>query len=62
MNAKNLEKSMKEEELVTVVMYHYVRPIKDSKFPRIKGLELELFKLQLDYLKKNFNMLKFFFR
>jgi len=42
---------------LTIVMYHYVRPIKDSRFHRIKGLELELFKLQLDYLKKNFNMI-----
>jgi peptidoglycan/xylan/chitin deacetylase (PgdA/CDA1 family) len=48
---------MKEEESVTIIMYHYVRPIKDSRFHRIKGLELELFKLQLDYLKKNFNMI-----
>ena len=24
---------------VSIVMYHYVRPIKDSKFPGIKGLE-----------------------
>jgi peptidoglycan/xylan/chitin deacetylase (PgdA/CDA1 family) len=46
-----------KEESVTIVMYHYVRPIKNSKFPRIKGLEFELFKLQLDYLQKNFNMI-----
>ena len=35
-------------------MYHYVRPIVGSKFPGIKGLELEGFKRQLDYLTKNF--------
>ena len=37
-------------------MYHYVRPIIGSKFPGIKGLELEGFKRQLDYLTENFNI------
>jgi hypothetical protein len=41
---------------LTIVMYHYVRPIKGSKFPGIKGLELDGFKQQLDYLSKNFNI------
>jgi len=42
---------------LTIVMYHYVRPIKASKFPGIKGLELDGFKRQLDYLRENFNIL-----
>jgi len=41
---------------LTIVMYHYVRPIKASKFPLIKGLELFAFKRQLDYLSKKFNI------
>ena len=41
---------------LTIVMYHYVRPIKGSKFPGIKGLELEGFKRQLDYLSENFSI------
>jgi peptidoglycan/xylan/chitin deacetylase (PgdA/CDA1 family) len=41
---------------LTIVMYHYVRPIKGSKFPGIKGLELFAFKRQLDHLSKNFNI------
>lgn len=41
---------------LTIVMYHYVRPIIGSKFPGIKGLELDGFKRQLDYLTKNFNI------
>ena len=41
---------------LTIVMYHYVRPIKASKFPGIKGLELDGFKRQLDYLSENFNI------
>ena len=37
-------------------MYHYVRPIKGSKYPGIKGLELADFKRQLDYLSENYNI------
>jgi len=35
---------------LTILMYHYVRPIKKSIYPGIKGLEFESFKRQLDYL------------
>ena len=46
---------MKMSEL-SIVMYHYVRPIKESKFPGIKGLELDGFKRQLDYFTDNFSI------
>ncbi len=39
---------------ITIVMYHYVRPIEGSSWPEIKGLELEGIKRQLDYLLANF--------
>ena len=42
---------------VSIVMYHYVRDIKSSKYPGIKGLEFEGFKRQLDYLEKNYNII-----
>lgn len=32
-------------------MYHYVRPIQGSQYPRIRGLELSNFKDQLDFLE-----------
>ena len=32
-----------------IVAYHYVRPIKNSQYPEIKGLELEEFKKQIEY-------------
>tara|TARA_Y100000816_G_scaffold49132_1_gene31134 strand:+ start:587 stop:1489 length:903 start_codon:yes stop_codon:yes gene_type:complete len=38
-------------------MYHYVRNIKKSKYPNLKGLEFSDFKNQIIYLKKNFNIL-----
>ena len=42
---------------LTIVMYHYVRPIVNSKYPGIKGLELEGFVRQLDYLQENFRII-----
>lgn len=41
---------------LTSVMYHYVRPIRGSKFPNIKGLELSGFLSQLDYLQSEYNI------
>lgn len=36
-------------------MYHYVRPVKGSKYPNIKALEFKGFLRQLNYLQNNFN-------
>lgn len=41
---------------LSIVMYHYVRPIKESKYPEIKGLELELFREQIRYFDKYFHV------
>lgn len=49
-----LELSMNK---LTVVMYHYVRDLKNSRFPEIKGLDLALFNEQIEYLKKNYNFI-----
>ena len=40
---------------LTTIMYHYVRPIRDSKYPNIKGLELCDFIGQLNYIERNYN-------
>ncbi len=42
---------------ITTVMYHYVREIKNSPYPKIKGLEFENFKRQLDFLSKNYSFI-----
>jgi peptidoglycan/xylan/chitin deacetylase (PgdA/CDA1 family) len=39
---------------LTIVMYHYVRPIQASAYPGMKGLELEGFRRQLDHLASKF--------
>lgn len=41
---------------LTIVMYHYVRGIKDSRYPNIKGLELSLFIEQIEFFIENYNI------
>lgn len=36
-----------------VIMYHYVRRLRESRYPGIKGLELQHFKDQLAFLRQN---------
>lgn len=42
---------------LTIVMYHYVRPIAGSEYPGIKGLEIEKFKKQLDFFEENYSII-----
>ena len=48
---------MKINRNLTIVTYHYVRNIRNSQFPKIKGLEFKKFKKQLDYLQENYNII-----
>lgn len=41
---------------LTIVMYHYVRDIRNSAYPRLKGLDIPSFKRQLDFLQANYTM------
>lgn len=40
---------------LTIIMYHYVRDLKNSRFPEIKGLDVCFFKEQLAYLEKHYH-------
>jgi hypothetical protein len=40
---------------VTIVMYHYVRDSKDSRYPGIKGVSCAEFEEQVRYLKRHHN-------
>ncbi len=42
---------------VTIVNYHYVREIKNSPYPNLKGLEFKSFQKQLDFLEKKYNII-----
>ena len=46
-----------EDYSIIIVMYHYVRQIKGSKYPNIKGLEFENFKKQINFFSKKFNII-----
>ena len=41
-----------------IVMYHYVRDLMHSRYPGIKGLDVKLFKQQIDYLCEHFNIVR----
>jgi len=41
---------------LTVVMYHFVRDIARSRFKDIKGLETDLFKGQIEFIKKHYSV------
>ena len=38
-------------------MYHYVRDLKHSSYPDIKGLDISLFYEQIEYLRKHYNFI-----
>lgn len=39
-----------------IAMYHYVRNLQNSRYPEIKGLDVHLFRDQIEFMKKNFNV------
>lgn len=41
-----------------IVMYHYVRDLIHSRYPEIKGLDVKLFRQQIDYLCTHFNIVR----
>lgn len=42
---------------LTIVMYHYVRDLKNSRYPDIKGLDINLFKEQIGYIRKHYHII-----
>ncbi len=48
---------MNTKNKITIIMYHYVRPIKKSQYPGVKGLEFNSFKKQLDFLSKRYEFI-----
>jgi peptidoglycan/xylan/chitin deacetylase (PgdA/CDA1 family) len=45
---------MARNRQVTIVMYHYVRDLERSRYPRIKGLSLDRFRRQLDFIQSRY--------
>ena len=45
------------ENRVTIVVYHYVRDLKHSRYPAIKGLDIGLFNEQLMFIKRHYTII-----
>lgn len=39
-----------------ISMYHYIRDLEHSRYPRIKGLDVKLFRKQIEFMVGNFNV------
>ena len=42
---------------LTIVMYHYVRDLRHSRYPEIKGLTTHEFEEQIQYIKRHYNVI-----
>lgn len=49
---------MKEKQKTSIIMYHFVRNLKHSMFPQIKGLDIRDFREQIAYLKKHYQFIR----
>lgn len=50
--------SLQPLPLVTIVMYHYVRPLATSAFPRLAALDVDAFRGQLDYVRRHYSPIR----
>ena len=46
------------EQRLAISMYHYVRDLKHSRYPEIKGLDVNLFREQIAFMKENFKIVR----
>lgn len=44
-------------QTVSIIMYHYVRPLERSRYPEIKGLGVDQFEGQIAYIKRHYNVI-----
>jgi peptidoglycan/xylan/chitin deacetylase (PgdA/CDA1 family) len=42
---------------LSIVMYHYVRDLRGSRFPALKGLEIDQFEEQIAYIKEHYSVI-----
>ena len=54
MQTKTDQVDMKNDKF-SVVMYHYVRDLQNTRYPAIKGLDIRMFHEQLAYFKKHYH-------
>jgi peptidoglycan/xylan/chitin deacetylase (PgdA/CDA1 family) len=44
-------------QLLTIVRYHFVRELEKSRYPEIKGLDTRLFREQIEFLARHYNVI-----
>ncbi|SCY04720.1 Polysaccharide deacetylase [Lachnospiraceae bacterium XBB2008] len=49
---------MSSENRLFISMYHYIRDLQHSRYPGIKGLDITLFRKQLEFFSENFNVIR----
>ena len=49
---------VKVKNNLSVIMYHYVRDLKNSSYPAIKGLDVKLFLNQLKFINENYTVIR----
>lgn len=47
--------STPSNQFVTIVMYHFVRPLGSSRFPRLAALDVSAFREQLEYVRRHYS-------
>src|SRR3990172_5377625 len=45
------------QSFLTIVMYHYVRDLRHSRYPNINGLSKDDFEKQIQYIKRHYNVI-----
>jgi len=53
----HLTNIMQPVKQVSIIMYHYVRELENSPYPDIKGLSVEKFRGQLEYILKHYQVI-----
>lgn len=48
----------KDRQKLYISMYHYTRDLKHSRYPKIKGLDISLFRQQIEFFKEKFNVVR----
>lgn len=49
---------MKLKKKLYICMYHYTRDLKHSRYPNIKGMDIGMFRKQMEFFKENFNVVR----
>src|SRR5436190_22346657 len=55
-NATRIDRIKSMSAALEVMMYHYVRDLPNSAFPRLKAMQVENFRAQVEWLRREYEM------